>query len=210
MPERNLFLFYISHFNHTFQGMVKVEEVIKGALSHLWLTCRVIANENRLRLLWLIFEDSSLCVGDLAAEVGITPATASNQLRILCDEGFIVAHRSGMQVFYAATSTSAPPHILSLLEALRKSWAKSVPFTSILHQATGFTHQRRIELAKQISAADLPLNDLLDKTVMSYSALSRHLHKLQTRGYIDLSNGKYRLANPDGQLARSLLKIISG
>jgi len=181
---------------------------MKEYLSSLWLTCRVIANENRLRLLWEIFSDPSLCVNDLAKTISISPATASNQLRILCDEGFISAHRSGQQVFYGADSTHAFPHILQLQTALRKCWHKAVPFKSIIHQATGFTHQRRIELIKRIAVGEISPTKLLDETVMSYPALCRHLHKLEARGYIDFSNGKYRLAKPDGQLDRSLLEII--
>lgn len=174
----------------------------------LWLTCRVIANENRLRLLGEIFSKSILCVRDLAQTVELTPATTSNQLKLLCDEGFIAAHRSGLNVTYDTDSTYAPPHILQLQAALKKSWNQSLAWESIIHQATGFTHQRRIELVKRIAVADLSIGQLLEDTVMSYSALYRHLHKLEARNYIVFSNGKYRISNPKGLLARSLLKII--
>jgi len=176
--------------------------------SRLWLTCRVIANENRLRLLGEVFNNSRLCVSDLALTVGLTPATTSSQLKLLCDEGFITAHRSGLNVIYDTDSSYAPPHILQLQAALKKSWNQSVPWKSVIHQATGLTHQRRIELVKRIAVADLSIGQLLENTVMSYSALYRHLHKLEARNYIVFSNGRYQLANPKGLLARSLLKII--
>jgi DNA-binding MarR family transcriptional regulator len=177
--------------------------------SRLWLTCRVIANKNRLQLLGEIFSNSRLCVRELALIVGLTPATTSNQLKLLCDKGFIAAHRSGLTVFYDTDSTDARPHILQLQTALKKSWTQSVPWESVIHQATGLTHQRRIELVKRIAIADeLSINQLLEDTVMSYSALHRHLHKLEARNYITFSGGTYRLAKPKGLLARSLLKLI--
>lgn len=201
---------HIYAFNHTFQGVVKQESDMRGSLARLWLTCRVIANENRLRLLWLIFTDPSLCVGDLAGEVGLAPAVASNQLRILCDEGLITAHRSGQQVRYRAGFQHAPAHVECLQSALEKSYKNSVPFPAIIHQATGFTHQRRIELMQRIAAAPASINELAVKTVMSSAALSRHLRKLEARHYIVLCNGRYTIGKPAGHLAKALSKTITG
>ncbi|MFA7257760.1 MAG: ArsR family transcriptional regulator [Kiritimatiellales bacterium] len=181
---------------------------MKGSISRLWQTCRVIANENRLRFLWLIFTNPNQCVGDLAKAIGITPATASNQLKILCDEGFISAHRSRQQVRYNAEFQDAPSHILHLQAALKKSCHDAIPFHTIIHQATGFTHQRRIELLRKIASASVSLNELAEQTVISYPALNRHLVKLEARNYITLNNGRYTLSKSKEPLPKALSKII--
>lgn len=54
----------------------------------LWRTCRVLASETRLRLLWTLFENEGLCVADLAHRIGISEQNASNQLRSLYISGF--------------------------------------------------------------------------------------------------------------------------
>ena len=55
----------------------------------LWRTCRVIANETRLQLLWHIFAKGELCVSQLVQRTGATQPNASNQLRALSARGLI-------------------------------------------------------------------------------------------------------------------------
>jgi len=177
---------------------------------YLWQTCRVIASETRLRLLWEVFKTPELCVSALAEKSGMAPAAASTQLRMLCDEGLIQDHRRGQQVYYEAESKNAPLHILLLRTALKKCCDNTISFHSTAYQATGCTHQRRIELLKRITEAPRSLHDLAEQTVMSPGALQRHIHKLEARQYIRAKGKLYTLNTPEGHLAKALVKIITG
>lgn len=174
----------------------------------LWVTCRVLANETRLNLLNEIFTTPRQSVGDLSDVIGLSLGATSNQLKILCSEGFITLHRQKQQVRYDDIIPYAPNHIKRLQIAVRKEFKRNADRQSIYKEATGLTHQRRIELLHRISQSPHSMEQLLTKTVMSYSALSRHLHKLISRNYVSYSNRQYRLGKPGGYLAKALIKII--
>ena len=181
---------------------------MENSIYWLWETCRVIANENRLHLLQLILKDPARCVKDLALEVGITPSTTSTQLKRLCDEYLISAHRTGLTVHYSFGSEYAPPHILSLQTALKKTLSAETPYRSIIRQVTGCTHQRRIELIQRIATAPSSVDELVQKSRMSSSAVARHLQKLAARGYVVFKDGRYLSAKPPGHLASACSKVI--
>ncbi|MBC8205690.1 MAG: winged helix-turn-helix transcriptional regulator [Kiritimatiellaeota bacterium] len=174
----------------------------------LWMTCRVIANENRLHLLKLILKDPAQCVKDLAAETGLTPSATSTQLKRLCEEHLISAHRTGLMVHYSFGSKYAPAHILSVQAALKKSLSVGTPYQSIIRQATGCTHQRRIELIQRIATTPSSVEELVQKSRMSSSAIARHIRKLEARGYVVFKDGRYHNAKPAGHLASALSKVI--
>lgn len=179
-----------------------------NSIYRLWETCRVIANENRLKLLQLILEDPTHCVNVLAGEVGLTPATTSTQLKHLCDEQLITPHRTGLLVRHSFGSDYAPPHIILLQAALQKSFSKAIPYSSIIHQATGCTHQRRIELIQRIATTPASIEELVQKTPMSAAAVFRHVQKLEARGYVVFKNERYFSSKPPGYLASALAQLI--
>jgi len=174
----------------------------------LWMTCRVISNETRLHLLKLILKDPSQRVKDLAAETGLTPSATSTQLKRLCEEYLISAHRTGLTVHYSFGSEYAPAHILLLQAALKKTLSAGVPYQSIIRQATGCTHQRRIELIQRIATAPSSIEELVQTSRMSSSAVARHIQKLAARDYIVFKDGRYQSTKPAGHLALTLSKII--
>lgn len=172
----------------------------------LWRTCRVLACETRLQLLWNIFRNENLGVTELAQLTGISQPTATIQLRALNARGLIVPHREKMKVFYRAQANSTVTFAPELLAALRECCNHDVSFKTIIRQATSFTHERRIELARALEKSELSLNELLEKTGMSSSSLSRHLGKLKARGLIRHSRGKYLLIKPATGLSSVLMK----
>jgi len=175
---------------------------------HLWITSRVIANENRLRLLREIFISPRRSVGDLSECVELTLGSTSNQLKLLCGEGFITLHRFKKKVCYNDVIPYAPPHIKKIQISLKNELKPDTTLSFICKEATGTTHQRRIEIINRLNQAPRSLEQLLDETIMSYSALSRHLRKLHARNYISFSEGQYRIGTPSGALAKTLLTII--
>lgn len=194
--------------NHTLESMVKQKDTSTIVPPTLWRTCRIIANESRLQLLREIFEFPRQNVSTLATSIGLTLGSTSNQLTLLCNEGFITPHRCGQQVLYDEVIPYAPFHIKQLQAALKKELLSGSPLHAIYREATGLSHQRRIELVKRLSTAPRSLEQLIDETVMSHSALSRHLKKLMARGYVSYSAKQYRLETPPGKLAKTLLQII--
>jgi len=112
-----------------------------------------------------------------------------------------------MKVLYRAEANSGIDFAPSLLEALRKCYKQSMPFKTVARQATAFTHGRRIEVVLALNGGKLSFGALWDATGMSLSALSRHLEKLEARGFVKRTGKAYRLAHPGNPLGRALLKI---
>ncbi|MBI9020274.1 MAG: winged helix-turn-helix transcriptional regulator [Verrucomicrobia bacterium] len=176
----------------------------------LWITCRVIANENRLQLLQEIFTAPRQSVSELSETIGLTLGSTSSQLKMLNSEGFITPHRVKQEVRYDDIILYAPSHIEKLQTSLKMEFLSGSSLQSICKESTGLTHQRRIELVNRLSKSPRSMKQLLDETMMSYSALSRHLNKLKSRNYISYSGQQYHLSNPPGILAKTLLKIATG
>jgi|SRR5437667_8763536 len=73
---------------------------------------KVLANETRLRMLNELDTAGELCVGDLAAAVGMAPQAVSNQLQRLVDRRIVAARRDGNYVYYRIVD----PCVSGLLE----------------------------------------------------------------------------------------------
>jgi DNA-binding transcriptional ArsR family regulator len=177
----------------------------------LWNLCRGIACESRLRLLWLLFENSELCVSDAQALSGMSRPNTSNQLKAMHALGLISFRREKMNVIYRAEPVFPESAAARLLEALRACYERSVPFSKVIHDATAFSQGRRIELARAIGAQGGDFDLLQEKTGLSRATLFRQLDKLERRGVIRNDPGSYRLCPPDGILAKVLLDLaVSG
>ncbi len=173
----------------------------------LWRTCRVIACETRLHLLWEIFENNELCVGELADLAEITHHNASTQLRALNARGLLVATRRKQKLFYRPEANEDVAHAEDLLKALHRCYEQSVPFKQIIRQATAFTHTRRIEIVQELSGCRKTFADLLQATGMKPPSLSRHLEKLKARGFVEQVDKMYKLRSPRHKFGRVLLRI---
>lgn len=69
---------------------------------------KVLANENRLRILHALVAADELCVGDIAAAAGMTAQAVSNQLQRLVDQGILAARRDGQHVYYRVVDPCVP------------------------------------------------------------------------------------------------------
>lgn len=173
----------------------------------LWQTCRVIANETRLQLLWLLFSKSEQTVSQIARATGMSQPNASNQLKNLRESGLVVSRRKKMEVFYRAEANQAIQFAGEIQSALRACYEKSVSPIPLIRHATAFTHERRIEILRALHEKPLKAMELKDKTEMSPSALGRHLEKLLARKYIKKTGRKYRLGNPGNLLGKTLMEL---
>jgi ArsR family transcriptional regulator, arsenate/arsenite/antimonite-responsive transcriptional repressor len=62
---------------------------------------KVLADEARLKMLWLLFNHTELCVCDFIEALAITQSKASRHLRILYRAGLVTDRREGLWVYYA-------------------------------------------------------------------------------------------------------------
>jgi ArsR family transcriptional regulator len=83
---------------------------------------KVLAHEERLRMLWLLFNRPELCVCDFTALLGITQSKASRHLRILLGAGLVNDRRAGLWVNYSLRP-AADPLVTAHLETLRRTLA---------------------------------------------------------------------------------------
>ncbi len=65
-----------------------------------------LADETRLRILWLLMAKEELCVCDIMGVLGITQSKASRHLRYLYHLGWVSDRREGVWMYYRL---SVPP-----------------------------------------------------------------------------------------------------
>lgn len=174
----------------------------------LWRTCRVLANEQRLKLLYALFEKNNQCVFELANDIGISEAHASIHLRALNSRGLIQQVRRKMRLICSTEANTEVEAAQTLLAALRTCHQNKVPIRQLQKQATSFTHPRRIEIIQTIQTAGTTKQALCDQTHISASALDRHLNKLELRGFVKKENSAYVKSVPSDALSQAFLRII--
>ncbi|MCX5822098.1 MAG: metalloregulator ArsR/SmtB family transcription factor [Deltaproteobacteria bacterium] len=62
---------------------------------------KVLADEARLKMLWLLFNQKELCVCDFMAVLEITQSKASRHLRTLYKAGLVTDRRAGQWGYYS-------------------------------------------------------------------------------------------------------------
>lgn len=81
---------------------------------------RLLANASRLRILLTLGRVEQMCVGDLAASIGLSIAATSQQLKILKADGWLATTTEGKQVFYRITSTTLRDALEGDLRLIRR------------------------------------------------------------------------------------------
>jgi ArsR family transcriptional regulator, arsenate/arsenite/antimonite-responsive transcriptional repressor len=79
-----------------------------------------LADETRLKILWLLSGTEELCVCDVIDLLGITQSKASRHLRYLYHLGWVTDRRDGLWMNYRLTVTPGSPKekLLKLLEEM--------------------------------------------------------------------------------------------
>jgi ArsR family transcriptional regulator len=62
---------------------------------------KVLADEARLKIIWLLFHHDELCVCDITAALGITQSKASRHLATLKHAGLVTDRKDGLWSHYA-------------------------------------------------------------------------------------------------------------
>jgi ArsR family transcriptional regulator len=79
---------------------------------------QALADETRLRMLWLLFNHRELCVCDIMVALGITQSKASRHLATLRHAGLVSDRKAGAWSYYALRTQDQEPE-RALLAALR-------------------------------------------------------------------------------------------
>lgn len=174
----------------------------------LWRTCRVLANEQRIKLLYALFDHPELCVFQLAEAVNISPEHASIHLRALNSRGLIQQRRRKMRLLCSPEANRQLDAAPLLLKSLQLCYEKEIPTEYIIRQATAFTHPRRIEITQTIPGRGATKDYLHEQTQISYSALTRHLKKLSSRKFVTGRRNFIMASIPPDPFSKALLKIV--
>ena len=76
-----------------------------------------LGDRTRFKLLKLLSKDNEICVSELAAEVGISNAGVSQQLKVLEQAGLVERQRMGQKICYQISSDSkVNQKLLDLIE----------------------------------------------------------------------------------------------
>jgi len=176
----------------------------------LWRTCRVLANRTRLHLFRLLARQPNQTVTDVATCLKLPLAVASQYLRALEARGLLSVRRVGLHVTYrlaGGSSTPAQPLVRSLRLVFRR---QSMSVEMLFKTFTAFTHPRRIEIFRALGERSRCLRELNAVTRISTRALSRHVKKLEARGFIVCRDGQYAVVNRSDAVGRELSRLANG
>jgi ArsR family transcriptional regulator len=84
---------------------------------------KVLSDEARLKMLWLLFNHRELCVCDIMAALEITQSKASRHLAVLRNAGLASDRREGLWSYYSLRPVE-DPDIEAQLKLLRASLSK--------------------------------------------------------------------------------------
>ena len=151
----------------------------------LWRTCRVLANRKRLRTLALLIRQPNQTVSALAERVSLSMPAASQYLRALEARGLLTCRRVGRRAEYRPSPGTGEGTAEEIVKALRLAFRRRAqPIEAIFKLATAFTHPRRIAVFRALTNGGDSFAELQAATNMPARALSRHLAKLEARGFV--------------------------
>lgn len=173
----------------------------------LWRTCRVLANRKRLQTLALLIGQPNQTVSTVAERMSLSVPATSQYLRALEARGLLACRRVGRRVEYrpAGTSEGAAQEIVKVLRLVFRRRAQ--PIEAIFKLATAFTHPRRIEVFRAMTKGADSFAKLQAATHIPARALSRHLAKLEARGFAKNEMAQYVATTQSHPFARVLARL---
>ncbi len=110
---------------------------VREAAAHF----KVLADEARLSIIWLLFNHEELCVCDLMEVLGITQSKTSRHLRILYHAGLVTDRREGLWRYYALRPLR-DGSFRNQIEALRATLAARPDATRLLRKLSAVVRKR--------------------------------------------------------------------
>ena len=102
---------------------------------------KVLADEARLQILWLLFNHTELCVCDIVEALGITQSKTSRHLATLRHAGLVVDRKDGAWSYYSLRTIESELE-RAQLEFLRAKLAKHASATQILQALHGWLKRK--------------------------------------------------------------------
>src|SRR5208282_6924615 len=178
----------------------------------LWRTCRVLANDTRLRLLAQLVRKQPQSVSELAAQCSLTLPIASQSLRALEARGLLRVNRIRRRVEYHIPTRSEAGSLADLIAALLAVLhRKPLPTRAIMKLATAFTHPTRIQIHRMLQSGPRTRRQLQATIRLSSLALWRHLRKLKARGFVRHNDTQraYECCNHPDRIGRALSQLAA-
>lgn len=174
----------------------------------LWRTCRVLANRKRLQILALLIRQPNQTVSAVAMQMKLSLPAASQYLRALEARGFLTCRRVGLRVEYRPSATTSKDAAGEILTALRLVFRRRAqPVEALFKLATAFTHPRRVEVFRAVKDGKDSFGKLQAATHISTRALSRHLAKLEARGFVKSELEIYAVITQTHPFARAVARL---
>jgi len=129
---------------------------------------KVLADEARLKMLWLLFHQRELCVCDFIEVLGITQSKASRHLRVLYRAGLVTDRREGLWVYYALRPLQhglAKDH----LDKLRSHLAGRPDAAQLLKRLSAWLQRKGVEtrcVPKSASRPAQAVNEAVTSTAL--------------------------------------------
>jgi ArsR family transcriptional regulator len=102
---------------------------------------KVLADEARLMMLWLLFNHGELCVCDFMAVLEITQSKASRHLRTLYNAGLVDDRRAGLWIYYSLRP-AADDFVRVHLETLRSALVNRQEAVELLKKLEAWLAQK--------------------------------------------------------------------
>jgi len=174
----------------------------------LWRTCRVLANRKRLAILALLIRQPNQTVSAVSQQLKLSGPAATQYLRALEARGLLTCRRIGRYAEYRLSGSATESAAAEIVTALRLAFrSRTQPTEALFKLATAFTHPRRIDVFSAVKNGADSFGEIQVATRISARALSRHLAKLETRGFLKNQMHAYAVANQSHPLGRALARI---
>ena len=102
---------------------------------------KVLADEARLNMLWLLLNHRELCVCDFMAVLDVAQSKASRHLRTLFNAGLVSDRRSGLWIYYSLRP-AADDFVRAFLEALSSNLARRQEAVELLKKLHTWLEQK--------------------------------------------------------------------
>ena len=103
---------------------------------------KVLADEARLKMLWLLFNRRELCVCDIMAALEITQSKASRHLAALRNAGLANDRKEGLWSYYSLRPIE-DPHREAQLKLLRASLSKRADAKQLLRKLNAWLKAKK-------------------------------------------------------------------
>jgi len=106
-----------------------------------------LADETRLKILWLLLAEEELCVCDVIGALGITQSKASRHLRYLYHLGWVTDRREGLLMNYRLCVPPGSPgeKQLQLLTEMLQPHPEAQALRAQLHDWLGKKRQAKVK-----------------------------------------------------------------